>query len=215
MKQDSKLIIKIIKHCPNDSALSKRKTRDEIPGFKKFQATFDKKFLKLEEAITSNSSFGRETRHPRNIDAMDNFKEITKHLGNELSKRDEIIDYLTKQLLSSKSNNCKNSDIICAVADESLNKGNKNEHFNTDTISKDSNKNNYVAKLNKIKVVIISGSMFNGIQEKEFTKNHSVKLKSGTTLENVDELVFSEPDCLVVYIDTNDRTSKINFLGNT
>lgn len=57
--------------------------------------------------------------------------------------------------------------------------------------------------------------MFNGIQEKEFTKNHSVKLKSGTTLENVDELVFSEPDCLVVYIDTNDRTSKINFLGNT
>ena len=46
--------------------------------------------------------------------------------------------------------------------------------------------------------------MFNGIHEKGMSKNHRVKVNSfpggtsATILENIDQLVKSKPDCLIV-----------------
>ena len=87
------------KDKPNDSTIFTSNIRDEILCLK-------------------------NSRWP--LKRMDNFKDRIriKYLENKLFKKDGIIDYLTKQLLSSKSNNSQKSDIIDTVVDEPSNIGN-------------------------------------------------------------------------------------------
>ena len=62
--------------------------------------------------------------------------------------------------------------------------------------------------------------MLNGIQETGMSKNHRVKVNnfprgttSATVLENIDQLVKSKPDCLLVHAGTNDLANERNLLS--
>ena len=61
--------------------------------------------------------------------------------------------------------------------------------------------------------------MLNGIHEKGMSKNYRVKVNnfpggiSATTLENIDQLVKSKPDCLIVHAGTNDLANGTNLLN--
>ena len=68
-------------------------------------------------------------------------------------------------------------------------------------------------------MVITGDSMLNGIHEKGMSKNYRVKVNnfpggiSATTLENIDQLVKSKPDCLIVHAGTNDLANGTNLLN--
>ena len=71
----------------------------------------------------------------------------------------------------------------------------------------------------KKRVVITGDSMLNGIHEKGMSKNYRVKVNnfpggtSATILENIDQLVKSKPDCLIVHAGTNDLANGTNILN--
>ena len=66
---------------------------------------------------------------------------------------------------------------------------------------------------------IAGDSMLNGIHEKGMSKNYRVKVNnfprgtSATILENIDQLVKSKPDCLIVHAGTNDLANGTNLLN--
>ena len=104
-------------------------------------------------------------------------------------------------------------------------KCNLNETFNGDKSFYD-NESSDESKMDKDKtieqkkrVVIAGGSMLNGIHEKGMSKNHTVKVNNfpgGTNakiLENIDQLVKSKPDCLIVHAGTNDLANGTNLLN--
>ena len=57
------------------------------------------------------------------------------------------------------------------------------------------------------------------MHEKDMPKNYRVKLNdflrgtSATMLENIDQLVKSKPDCLIVHAGTNDLANGTNLLN--
>ena len=57
------------------------------------------------------------------------------------------------------------------------------------------------------------------MHKKDMTKNYRVKLNdflrgtSATMLENIDQLVKSKPDCLIVHAGTNDLANGTNLLN--
>ena len=61
--------------------------------------------------------------------------------------------------------------------------------------------------------------MLNRMHEKDMPKNYRVKLNdflrgtSATMLENIDQLVKSKPDCLIVHAGTNDLANGTNLLN--
>ena len=68
-----------------------------------------------------------------------------------------------------------------------------------------------------MKVIVVRGSLFNGINKKGFYKKHNVKVKNvpeGTTvLDETDILVGQKPDCIMVYGGTNNITKGIRTLN--
>ena len=71
----------------------------------------------------------------------------------------------------------------------------------------------------KKRVVITEDSMLNGIHEKGMSKSYRVKVNnfpgsiSATILENIDQLVKSKPDCLIVDAEANDLANGGNLLN--
>ena len=61
--------------------------------------------------------------------------------------------------------------------------------------------------------------MLNGVNEKGLSKSHNVKVKNypGATSENIldkiDDLLKVKPDCLLVYVETNDLTNNVDLLN--
>ena len=62
--------------------------------------------------------------------------------------------------------------------------------------------------------------MLNGINEKGFSRKHTVKAvnKPGATseriLDEIDDVIKSKPEHLVIHVGTNDLTNGINLLNN-
>ena len=185
----------------------------EIKNFKKFQDDVEKKFCSLEDAIE---------RKDASRERMDNSPglvvNILKHriscLESELKSKDTIIEFLTKQLLSSSQKsqmeiNNNNLEETFSSNKSIIN----NEFLEESSFKKDKTKEQ------KKRVVITGDSMLNGIHEKGLSKNHTVKINnfpggtSETVLENIDETLKSKPDCLIVHAGTNDLTNGINLLN--
>ena len=67
-----------------------------------------------------------------------------------------------------------------------------------------------------MKTVEIGDSMLNDVNEKGLPKLRKVKVKNypGATsediLDKIDDLLKVKPDCLLVYVGTNDLTNNVN-----
>ena len=71
----------------------------------------------------------------------------------------------------------------------------------------------------KKRVVIKGDSMLKGMHEKGMSKNYRVKVNnfpggtSATFLENLDQLIKSKPDRLIIYAGTNNLANRTNLLN--
>ena len=104
-------------------------------------------------------------------------------------------------------------------------KCNLNEKFNGDKsfydneFSDKSNMDKDKTIEQKKRVVITRDSMLNGIHEKGMSKNYKVKVNnfsggtSSTILENIDQLLKSKLDCLIVHTGANDLANGTNLLN--
>ena len=127
-------------------------------------------------------------------------------LENEISRKDAIIDHLTKQLFSSSNMSHTNKMVF------------KANELNNDKDAPLYDKSNAQDNVKK-KVVITGDSMLNGINERGLSKRQKVKVKNfsrGTgekIVEELDALVADKSDCLIVHAGTNDITNGINSLN--
>ena len=135
-------------------------------------------------------------------------------MESELKSKDTIIEFLTKQLLSSSQKS--QMEINNNNLEETFSSNKwiiNNESSDESSFKKDKTKEQ------KKRVVITGDSMLNGIHEKGLSKSHTVKINnfsggtSETVLENIDETLKSKPDCLIVHVGTNDLTNGINLLN--
>ena len=95
-------------------------------------------------------------------------KDRISSFENELKSKIAIIEYLTKQLLSSNSQKSQMKN----------NKCNLNETFNDNESSDESNMDKDKTIEQKKRVVITGDSMLNGIHEKGMSKNYRVKVNN-------------------------------------
>ena len=186
----------------------------EIKNFKKFQDDIEKKFCSLEDAIIASKNASRESMDNSPGFVVNVLKDRISCLESELKSKDTIIEFLTKQLLSSSQKsqmeiNNNNLEETFSSNKSIIN----NESSDESSFKKDKTKEQ------KKRVVITGDSMLNGIHEKGLSKNHTVKINnfpggtSETVLENIDETLKSKPDCLIVHVGTNDLTNGINLLN--
>ena len=72
----------------------------------------------------------------------------------------------------------------------------------------------------KKKVVVTGDLLLNGINERGLSKPHKVNVQnfpggtSETILEELDTLVASKPDCIIIHAGTNDLRNGINSLNS-
>ena len=62
----------------------------------------------------------------------------------------------------------------------------------------------------KVKTAVIGDSMLNDVNEKGLSKLRKVKIKNYLILDKIDDLLKVKPDCLLVYVGTNDLTNNVN-----
>ena len=193
---------------------------NEIKSFKKFHAEVESKLCLLEDTTIAEKEASKEITNDLSGFIANFWKDRISSFENEIKSKDTIIEYLTKQLLPSNSKKPQMES----------NKCNLNETFNDDKSfydieSSDESKKDKDKTIEKKKrVVIITGdSMLNEIHEKGMSKNHRVKLMvvklkvpggtSATILENINQLVKSKPDCLIVHTGANDLANRTNLLN--
>ena len=187
---------------------------NEIKGLKKFQAEVKSKLCLLEDIIIAEKE-AKEITNDSSGFIVNVLKDRISSLENELKSKDAIIEYLTKQLLLSNSRKHQMKNYKC----------NLNETFNGDKLyynnesSDESNMGKDKTIEQKKRVVITGDSMLNGIHEKSMSKYYRVKVNnftgstSATILEDIDQLVKSKPDCLIVHAGTNDLANGTNLFN--
>ena len=146
---------------------------------------------------------------------FDLLKNRISQLEKEISKKDEIISFLTDQL------SVKNA-LTIPLQNQSQERRSANNNIESDSIESEIPKEKaHTIKLDKKRKVAITGdSLLNGISEKGLSKNHQVTVKNfpGGTSEKVSEeienLVADKPDCIIIHAGTNDITNGINSLNS-
>ena len=193
----------------------------DISSLKNFQSTVEKKLLDLERALILQQTIPNSSNIRNNETGNENGKSgfifnLLKYrianLENEISKKDPIIDHLTDQLFTSRnaSHNNKNN-----LQKDDDNNGNNSKSTDDKTSSQGNGERN-----DKRKVVVTGDSLLNGINERGISKPHKVNVHnfpggtSETILEELDTLVASKPDCIIIHAGTNDLNNGINSLNS-
>ena len=205
------------------------KTQEQIlvdmESFRKFQDDIERKLCLLEEAIIAakdtSGETSKETRCNISEFSLNILKDRISFLEGELKSKDNIIAFLTKQLLPLSSNEAQMEVSRYNIEKKSnLNKSiNSNKESSGDESSDESNSINKISQEQKKRVVITGDSILNGIHEKGLSRNHNVKIKnfsggtSETIFENLNDIIKSKPDCLIIHAGTNDLTNGINLLN--
>ena len=195
----------------NNITIALNDMSNEIKKFKYFQQSVESKLCLLEDQIISSKTSDTSNSDTLNSDTSGFMVTILKDrissLEGQLKSKDAVIEFLTKQLLTSNVNNSRMKN-----CDRSLCDNNSSEESSDNKIDKRNDQQ-------KKKVVIIGDSMLNGLHEKGLSMNHKVKVKNypgGTSekiLDNIDEIVKNKPDCLIIHAGTNDLTYGINLLN--
>ena len=111
-------------------------------------------------------------------------------------KKGTIVDYLTKQIFTSKNNSLNDKT---KIQKENTNEANKNKTAHEITRTQGNNGNN-----SKRKVVVTGYSMLNGINERGLSKHQNAKIQNfpggstETILDKFETLVAEKPDCIML-----------------
>ena len=185
----------------NNITIALNDMSNEIKKFKYFQESVESKLCLLEDQIISSKTSDTSGF------IVTILKDRISSLEGQLKSKDAVIEFLTKQLLTSNVNNSQMKN-----CDRSLCDNNSSEESSDNKIDKRNDQQ-------KKKLVITGESMLNGLHEKGLSMNHKVKVKnypggtSETILDNIDDIVKNKPDCLIIHAGTNDLTNGINLLN--
>ena len=182
-------------------------------SFKKFRDYVESRLHCMEEAIVVNSNIQKASLLSDNgIKASSGFvvdllKERIMILENELKQKDSVIQFLTKKLVEG---NCQVvSKGIDAV---SLVQSNDSEENSDDSKMIKNSCNDTNEQFKESEIIVVGDSLLDGINEKGFSKNHSVKannIPEGTSdaiLDKLDNFLKNKPDGLIVHAVTNGIT---------
>lgn len=133
-------------------------------------------------------------------------------IESQLLKKDAATEYLSSQFISSKS--------LKSQSSASKNHVNRNGNSNKidDRNKKNPSKDSVNDKSNKIKVIVTGDSLLKWYKRKRFIKKPRRKNKnvpegrSDAILWQVDKLICSKPNCLIVSARTNYMTCGIKIL---
>ena len=146
---------------------------------------------------------------------FDLFKNRISQLEKKISKKDEIISFLTEQI------SVKNALAIPLQNQGPERRSASNNSLNDSIDSEVPREEAHTIRLNKKKKVVVAGdSLLNGISEKGLLRDHQVTVKNlpgGTTekvLEEIEDLLADKPDCIIIHAGTNDITNGINSLNS-
>ena len=199
----------------NNITIALNDMSNEIKKFKYFQESVESKLCLLEDQIISSKTSLLNSDTSGFIVTI--LKDRISSLEGQLKSKDAVIEYLTKQLLTSNVNNSQMKNCECSLSDT----------FNSDRSLCDNNSSeessdNKTDKRNdqqKKKVVITGDSMLNGLHEKGLSMKHNVKVEnypggtSETILDNIGDIVKNKPECLIIHAGTNDLTNGISLLN--
>ena len=145
---------------------------------------------------------------------FDLFKNRISQLEKEISKKDEIISFLTQQL------SVKNAFTIPLQNQSQERRSANNNPLNDSVESEIPREEAHTVKLNKKRKVVVTGaSLLNGISEKGLSRDHQVTVKNfpGGTSEKISEeienLLADKPGCITIHAGTSDIANGINSLN--
>ena len=190
----------------------------DISSLKNFQKTVEKKRFDLDRALILQQTIPNSSNICNNETGNENaksdfifnlLKNRIANLEDEISKKDAIIDHLTNKLFNVSHNNKKN-----------LQKDDDNNGKNSKSTHEKTSSHGNGERNDKKKVVVTGESLLNGINERGLSKPYKVNIQnfpggtSETILEELDTLVASKPDCIIIHAGTNDFTNGINSLNS-
>ena len=150
-----------------------------------------------------------------NCFVLDLFKNRISQLEKEISKKDEIISFLTEQL------SVKNAFTVPLQNQSPERRSANNNSLNDSIESEVPREEAHTIELNKKRKVVVAGDSFlNGINEKGLSRDHQVMVKNfpgGTPekiLGQIEDLVADKPDCIIIHAGMNDITNGINSLNS-
>ena len=147
---------------------------------------------------------------PENFLHIDILKNRILELEKQLSKKNTIIDFLTKQLVANSHDISKSKCTHNVIDRNRINKDKNNDSLHEEKGIEDlSNKE-----------VIIGDSMLNNINSRGLSKSKKVDLlncpvaTSSDVLTEIDDVLNKKPASLIVHVGINDLTNDINLLSN-
>ena len=144
-------------------------------------------------------------------------KERIVFLENELKQKNTVIKFLTKKLIEDN----------CQVVSKSINanvslvQSNDSEESSDDSKMIKNSCNGTTEQFKNKNIIIVGDSLLNGINEKDLSKNHTVKVnnipgeKSDAILGQLEDFLKSKPDGLIVHAGMKGITKGKNMLNNT
>ena len=169
---------------------------------------------KTSQASTHTQTINLQSSYDEDIKTNDIFKELQSFKDfqseNELSKKDAIIDYLTKRLVistesnSHSNNNSANNNVVAS--------NNRNMSMPRDFTCHLNSAERSGSKDGIKKAFVVGASMLNDNSECGISKQHSVKVRNfpGAITDQ------SKPDLIITDACTNDlatKTSPLNDMG--
>ena len=149
---------------------------------------------------------------------FDLFKNRISKLEKEISKKAEIISFLTEQLSVNNafifpSNSLQNqSQVRRSTTSNPLSDSSESEIPREEA---------HTVKLSRKRKAVVTGdSLLNRIYETGLSRNHEVAAKNfpggifEKLLEEMENLVADKPDCLIIHAGTNDVANGINSLNS-
>ena len=141
---------------------------------------------------------------------VDILKSRILELEKQLSEKNTIIDFLTKQLVANSHDISKGKCSHNIIERNCINKDKNNDSLHEEKGIEDLSN----------KVVVIGDSMLNNINSRGLSKSKEVDVlnfpgaTSSDVLTKIDDVLNKKPASLIVHVGTNDLTNDINLLSN-
>ena len=140
----------------------------------------------------------------------DILKSKILELEKQLSEKNTIIDFLTKQLVANSQDITKSKRSHNIIERNCINKDKNNDFLHEEKGIEDLSN----------KVVVISNFMLNSINSCGLSKSKEVDVlnfpgaTSSDVLTKIDDVLNKKPASLIVHVGTNDLTNDVNLLSN-
>ena len=192
------------------SALIERKFNDLSDKVEKRLQNIEDQIVDMQLSNLSGNNVSGKAVTSENFLHVDILKNRILELEKQISEKNTIIDFLTKQLFAKSHDISKGKWSHNIIERNCINKDKNNDSLHEEKGIEDLSN----------KVVITGGSMLNNINSRGLSKSKEVDVlnfpgaTSSDVLTKIDDVLNKKPASLIVHVGTNDLTNDINLLSN-